>query len=230
MRALAERIRRFSDECQRVEGRVIPGPTVEFEHLDPVINALDDALVVIRTLDREVFEPSSSSYVSFRDSDPQGRVVHAMTAPRDSAVHQVDVVDPDLARGRSHRGESASLSSRSGKRQASCLRRCSSACSVRELAKSTRNGWQSMMPSSRADWYLTRSSTPLPSSSDATRRSQTATVMANLSASRCRRSRLVGPTSDLPRTGRIMSRPTSNSERGSLASSQPARIEKSQVP
>lgn len=98
MRGLAEQIHRFSEECRTVRGSVRPGPTVEFEHLDAVINALDDALVAIRTLDREVFEPSDAAYVSVRNGDPQGAVIRAMTPARDSAVHHADVIDPDLGR------------------------------------------------------------------------------------------------------------------------------------
>lgn len=98
MRALAERIRQFSDECRQIQGHVAPGATLEIDDLDRLINILDDALVAIRTLDTEVYQPSDPGYETVRATDPQGQVVRALTPPRDSAVHHADVVDPDLAR------------------------------------------------------------------------------------------------------------------------------------
>lgn len=98
MRALASAIRRFSDECAQVDGRIERGATLELEHIDAAVNALDDALVAIRTLDLEILEGSDRAYTAKRKASPRGMVVRALTGPRNSAVHHPDAVDPDLAR------------------------------------------------------------------------------------------------------------------------------------
>lgn len=99
MRALASAIGRFNDECTRASGSVALGPALEMDHIDAAVNALDDALVAIRTLDQEIFECSDpSAYASVRDGARQGMVVRALTAPRNNAVHHAIAVDPDLAR------------------------------------------------------------------------------------------------------------------------------------
>lgn len=99
MRGLAASIWRFSDECSRVRGNLAPGATLAMDQIDPVINALDDALVTIRTLDLEVFKASDpQAYSAVCNSLSTGNVVRALTAPRNNAVHSADVVDPDLPR------------------------------------------------------------------------------------------------------------------------------------
>lgn len=99
MRALAAAIRRFHTQAAQVHGAAVPGGILELEHIDPVINALDEALVAIRTLDLEVFEPSDeNSYKALRESLPAGITVRGLTAPRNQAVHSSEVVDPDLER------------------------------------------------------------------------------------------------------------------------------------
>jgi hypothetical protein len=99
MRALAEDIRGYAERCTRVRGQVAPGPTVEFEHLDVVVNQLDRTLVAIRTLDHEVFERSGgSAYRTARSSSREGRVVTAVAAVRNAGVHSAVVIDPDVRR------------------------------------------------------------------------------------------------------------------------------------
>jgi len=97
LRALVTEITNVHKACQEVDGQIVPGGHVEFEHIDHVVNALDHALVSIRTLDHEVFEASNKrEYLALRDHD--GAVVRGLTAPRNAAVHSGDVIDPDLAR------------------------------------------------------------------------------------------------------------------------------------
>jgi hypothetical protein len=101
MRGLGTDIRRFSDACTNVRGTVAPGPSVDIEdiEIDPVINAIDGALVTIRTLDLEVFQASDpKAYGALLDGLPEGRAVRALTAPRNNAVHHVDVIAPGLQR------------------------------------------------------------------------------------------------------------------------------------
>ena len=97
LRGLISEIAEVHHACQSVAGQVVPGGNVEFEHIDHVVNALDHALVSIRTLDLEVFENSdATSYRAARERD--GHVVRGLTAPRNAAVHSGEVIDPDLAR------------------------------------------------------------------------------------------------------------------------------------
>lgn len=100
MLALATEIRDVWDACASVVGSPVPGGTLDLHDLDRVVVALDHALVTIRTLDLEVFDASDqAAYRAARD-DPasrQGRTVRALTAPRNSAVHHADVIDPDVA-------------------------------------------------------------------------------------------------------------------------------------
>lgn len=99
LRALVDEIRRFSHACRTIRGTLAPGSAVDIEHIDEVINAVDNALVAIRTLDLEVFEKSDpTAYRALRSTDPQGGVVRALTGPRNSAVHHPQVIDPDLDR------------------------------------------------------------------------------------------------------------------------------------
>jgi hypothetical protein len=99
MRALADAIARFHVECSRATGHIRPGPALEMDHIDPVVNALDEALVAIRTIDLEVLQASDpTGYSALRKGSPTGVVVRALTAPRNNAVHDVEVIDPDLPR------------------------------------------------------------------------------------------------------------------------------------
>jgi hypothetical protein len=99
MRGLIDEIHRFSDACRTVTGGFVRGDGLELDHIDRVVNALESALVVIRTLDVEVFQESDpSAYAAMRRTDPQGRVPRALTPPRNNAVHHVDIIDPDLKR------------------------------------------------------------------------------------------------------------------------------------
>jgi hypothetical protein len=99
MRALVDEIGRFAERCTTIKGAVAPGPSVEFGHIDAVVNALDCALVAIRTLDKEIYHASNpDEYTKLRNNSGLGEVVRALTGPRNSAVHHVDVIDPDIAR------------------------------------------------------------------------------------------------------------------------------------
>ena len=99
MRALVEDINRYHDKCANFAGSVVQGATVEFEDFDLIINELDQALVAIRTLDKEVFHDSDRlAYEQLRDSTPGGEIVLAFSSLRDIATHRVDVVDPDIGR------------------------------------------------------------------------------------------------------------------------------------
>ena len=99
MRALADATSRFYFACSHATGRLYPGPTLEVDHIDSVLNALDDAIVVIRTLDLEVLEASDPhGYTAIRKTSLKGTVVRALTAPRNNAIHHAEVIDPDLAR------------------------------------------------------------------------------------------------------------------------------------
>lgn len=99
MRSLATSIRDVYDASASVRGRVMPGSILEFDELDDVVNALDNALVSVRTIDLEVLEPSDrTAYQAARAGSPTGGVVRGLTPVRNNAVHHIDVVDPDLAR------------------------------------------------------------------------------------------------------------------------------------
>lgn len=99
MRSLATSIRDVYDASVSVRGCVQPGGVLELNDLDDVINALDNALISVRTIDREVLEPSNeTAYQATRAGSPTGGVVRGLTPLRNNAVHHVDVVDPDLAR------------------------------------------------------------------------------------------------------------------------------------
>lgn len=99
MRGLADGIRRFYDACSSVRGAVARGATLELEHIDTVINALDCALVCVRTLDLDVFERSDpTEYHKLRSASAAGSTVLGLIAPRNMAVHHVDVIDPDIVR------------------------------------------------------------------------------------------------------------------------------------
>lgn len=99
MRGLTDEINRFSDACRAVTGGLCRDHGLELDHIDRVVNALESALVVIRTLDLEVFQESNpNAYEAMRKTDPQGRVVRALRAPRNNAVHHADIIDPDLKR------------------------------------------------------------------------------------------------------------------------------------
>lgn len=99
MRSLVTSIRDVYDASASVRGRVRPGGVLELDELDDVINALDNALVSVRTIDLEVLEPSDrTSYQAARAGSPAGGVVRGLTPMRNNAVHHVHVVDPDLAR------------------------------------------------------------------------------------------------------------------------------------
>lgn len=99
MRALADAIARFYSACSHATGRVCPDHFLEMDHIDHVVNALDDALVAIRTIDLEVLEASDpKGYLATRKASTKGVAVRALTAPRNNAVHHAEVIDPDLAR------------------------------------------------------------------------------------------------------------------------------------
>ncbi len=99
MRSLVTSIRDLYDASASVRGCVHPGGILELDDLDDVINALDNALVSVRTTDLEVLEPSDKvAYQAARSGSPTGGVVRGLTPLRNNAVHHVDVVDPDLAR------------------------------------------------------------------------------------------------------------------------------------
>jgi hypothetical protein len=99
MRALADAIARYASACSHATGRICPQHLLEMDHIDPVVNALDEALVAIRTTDLEVLEASDPfGYPATRRASPKGVVVRALTAPRNNAVHHTEVIDPDLAR------------------------------------------------------------------------------------------------------------------------------------
>ncbi len=99
MRSLATSIRDLYDASATVRGRVHPDSTLELDELSDVINALDNALVSVRTIDLEVLESShKTAYRAARADSPAGGVVRGLTPLRNNAVHHVDVVDPDLAR------------------------------------------------------------------------------------------------------------------------------------
>jgi hypothetical protein len=99
MRALADAIARFYAACAGVRGRLCPEHMLELDHIDTVANALDEALVAIRTIDLEVLDASdTAAYLALRKSSAHGSVVRAFTAPRNSAVHSAEVIDPDIAR------------------------------------------------------------------------------------------------------------------------------------
>lgn len=75
------------------------GLTLEFDHLHNIVNIVDDALVAIRILDREVYEKSdSTTYLQLRASHPTGGVVRALVAPRNNAAHHMEIIEPDLHR------------------------------------------------------------------------------------------------------------------------------------
>jgi hypothetical protein len=100
MYGLMVEIRQFWRVCGEVRGHLAPGGQLDIEDLDDVIVALDHALVSIRTLDLEVFQRSDEqTYLTARDdaTSRQGQTVRALTAPRNSAVHHADVVDPAIA-------------------------------------------------------------------------------------------------------------------------------------
>lgn len=100
MLAFVTEIRYVWDACGAVVGGPGPGGTFDLRDVDGVVVALDQALVTIRTLDLEVFDASDpTAYRAARD-DPasrEGMTVRALTAPRNSAVHHADVIDPDVA-------------------------------------------------------------------------------------------------------------------------------------
>jgi hypothetical protein len=97
MRGLVDEINDVHEAGQRAEGRVMAGATVEIVDADDFLNALDQALVTIRTIDKEIFERSDApAYEMLRRSD--GAVVRGLTAPRNAAVHFHDVIDPDVKR------------------------------------------------------------------------------------------------------------------------------------
>ncbi len=99
MRALSDAITRFYTACTHVTGAIRPGHVLELDHIDAVANALDEALVAVRTIDLEVLEASDRhGYSVERKTSPTGTVVRALTAPRNSAVHHTEVIDPDVAR------------------------------------------------------------------------------------------------------------------------------------
>ncbi|HCS59914.1 MAG TPA: hypothetical protein DIW46_00735 [Microbacterium sp.] len=67
--------------------------------MESLLNALDDALVAVRTLDKEIFAGSDAkAYVAARNSNPLGHTVRGLTAPRNNAVHGIVVVDPTITR------------------------------------------------------------------------------------------------------------------------------------
>ena len=99
MRSLATSIRDLYDASGSVRGGVNAGGILELNDLDDVINALDNALVSVRTIDLEVLDTSDeTAYRAARAGSTTGEVVRGLTPVRNNAVHHVDVVDPDLAR------------------------------------------------------------------------------------------------------------------------------------
>lgn len=76
MRALASAIKRSNNKCAWARGSIVFGPVLVMEHIDAVVNALDDALVAIRTLDYEIFEASDrTAYASAGDRTRLGKFV-----------------------------------------------------------------------------------------------------------------------------------------------------------
>ena len=75
---------------------MVPGGTVEFDDLDVVMYSLDHALVSIRTLDQLFERGDKAAYQEHRTTD--GKVINGLVAPRDSAVHGSELIEPDLAR------------------------------------------------------------------------------------------------------------------------------------
>lgn len=99
MRALVEDINRCAAKCANYTGSVVPGEMVEFEDFDLIINEVDRALWVIRTLDDEVYCASDeAAYKTLQANVPGGQVVLAFGALRDVATHRPEVVDPEIGR------------------------------------------------------------------------------------------------------------------------------------
>lgn len=99
MTALADAIGRFHVARSKVGADLKSGSPLEIHNSDPLVNAIDDALVAIRTLDLEVFEASNSAvYLGQRGASSRGMTVRGLTAPRNTAVHGSDVIDPNIAR------------------------------------------------------------------------------------------------------------------------------------
>ncbi|MDD7961394.1 hypothetical protein [Microbacterium thalli] len=99
MTALADAIGRFHVTRSKVGADLNSGSTLEIHNSDPLVNAIDDALVAIRTLDLEIFEASNSAvYVGKRGASSCGMTVRGLTAPRNTAVHGSEVIDPDIDR------------------------------------------------------------------------------------------------------------------------------------
>jgi hypothetical protein len=99
MLALIECIRRYAEKCANYRASLAPGQTIEIDSLDPIVNELDGALVIIRTLEFEVFIRSDGlTFDAMRATSPGGQVVHALASLRDLATHKPQVIDPDIGR------------------------------------------------------------------------------------------------------------------------------------
>lgn len=99
MTALVDAIQRFHTARGKVQGKPIVGGSLEIEDLHTVLNAVDDALVAIRTLDLEVFTASDkTAYEAMLSKSPEGKVVRGLVGPRNNAVHGAEVVDPCVSR------------------------------------------------------------------------------------------------------------------------------------
>jgi hypothetical protein len=97
MSGLVREIGEFWNACAEVVGHVAHGGDLHIDSLDDVANALDRALITIRTIDLEVLDASDpTAYRKLRETDLRGRAVRALVAPRNSAVHHPDAVDPDV--------------------------------------------------------------------------------------------------------------------------------------
>ncbi|MGQ0680407.1 MAG: hypothetical protein ACT4OM_12260 [Actinomycetota bacterium] len=96
MRGLAISIRRFHDIAMTINA---PTPWGDVNRRIDLVNILDEALVTIRILDQEVFDPSDSkNYAGLRESSRVGQVVEGLIGPRNNAVHDYEVIDPDYWR------------------------------------------------------------------------------------------------------------------------------------
>lgn len=98
LRALSRATRRVWDESQLVRGTLCPQHGLEIDHLDEVANAIDDALVAIKTLQEIATGRDKARYDSHLGGDPSGRVLVGLHGPRNSAVHDIELFDPDLRR------------------------------------------------------------------------------------------------------------------------------------
>ena len=108
MAGLGEEIRGLWDTLSRIEAAPVPGGRLDVSEnsIFDVLNWLRRALTSLRSLDYEVFTKSDKvAYEAVRATDPRGMAVRGLTAPRNNAVHNPEVVDPGVDRAMGPFGE-----------------------------------------------------------------------------------------------------------------------------